>query len=203
MTFTSMTALFGAMVLLAAIPGVSVMAVSARSAASGFAHGAATTLGIVLGDLVFIMLAVFGLVLFVEAMGDWFFLVKYVAGAYLLWLGVQLWRSRTNNVTRGGVERASLWSSFMAGLLITLADQKAVFFYLALFPAFIDLVELSWVDVSLVGAITIVAVGGVKLGYAYAADRAVTLFGSGMATKMNSIAAAVMVLTGVLILAST
>lgn len=179
------------------------MAVSARSAASGFAHGAATTLGIVLGDLVFIMLAVFGLVLFVEAMGDWVFLVKYVAGAYLLWLGVQLWRSRSNNVTRDGVERASLWSSFMAGLLITLADQKAVFFYLAFFPAFIDLVELSWVDVSLVGAITIVAVGGVKLGYAYAADRAVTLFGSGMAAKMNSIAAAVMVSTGVLILAST
>jgi threonine/homoserine/homoserine lactone efflux protein len=51
MTFSSIVALFGAMFILAIIPSVSVLAVSARSAASGLIHGVFTTIGIVVGDI--------------------------------------------------------------------------------------------------------------------------------------------------------
>jgi threonine/homoserine/homoserine lactone efflux protein len=93
MTFGGGGALFGTMVVLAAIPSVSVLAVSARSAASGFVHGALTTLGVVLGDVVFILLAVYGLAAIAELMGDRFVLVRYLGAAYLVWLGVVLWRA--------------------------------------------------------------------------------------------------------------
>lgn len=58
MTLNKTLALFGAMVSLAAMPGVSVPTVTARSAASGFVHGAFTALGIVVDDIVFILVAV-------------------------------------------------------------------------------------------------------------------------------------------------
>jgi threonine/homoserine/homoserine lactone efflux protein len=60
LTVSSIAALFAAMIVLASIPSVSVMAVSARSATSGFIHGAFTALGIVVGDIIFIILAIYG-----------------------------------------------------------------------------------------------------------------------------------------------
>lgn len=83
LSLSSMVALFGAMAVLAAVPGVSVLAVSARAAAFGFIHGAFTAMGIVAGDIVFILLAIFGLALLVEALGGMFFLIKYVGGVKL------------------------------------------------------------------------------------------------------------------------
>jgi threonine/homoserine/homoserine lactone efflux protein len=168
MTITNMVTLFGAMATLAAVPSVSVLVVSARSATSGFVHGVFTAAGIVVGDLLFILLAVFGLALLVEAMGGMFFLVKYMSGAYLIWLGTVLWRVRDNITEISDTTGSSLRSSFMTGLLITLGDQKAVLFYLGFLPAFVDPKKMSHVDVEVVMAITALAVGGVKVAYAYA-----------------------------------
>lgn len=166
MTLSSMAALFGAMIVLAAVPSVSVLAVSARSVSSGFVHGAMTALGVVAGDLIFILLAMFGLALLVEALGDWFVWVKYLGGVYLVWLGVSFLRSSGENTEVRDPRDASRLSSFMTGLLVTLGDQKAVLFYLGFLPAFVDLDGYSYVDVGVVAAIAVVAVGGVKLGYA-------------------------------------
>lgn len=88
-------AMSGALALLAAVPSVSVAAVVARAASAGFAHGALAALGIVAGDILFILAAIFGLVLLTEALGDVFAWVRLLGGAYLLWLGVTLLRSRT------------------------------------------------------------------------------------------------------------
>lgn len=203
LSLSSSAALFGTLALLAAVPSVSVLAVSARSATFGFIHGAFTAMGLVAGDIIFILLAIFGLVLLVEALGSMFFLIKYVGGAYLIWLGVGLWRSRPKQTERKQVASPPLLSSFMTGLLITLGDQKAILFYLGFLPAFLDLPALAYIDIGMVVVITIVAVGGVKLGYAYAADRAGLLFGDRTGEAMNVIAACVMVMAGVFVIART
>jgi threonine/homoserine/homoserine lactone efflux protein len=57
MTWSSAIALCSAMVILAAIPSVSVLAVVTRSATFGFIHGVFTSLGIVAGDIIFIVTA--------------------------------------------------------------------------------------------------------------------------------------------------
>lgn len=196
----SVGALFLAMVVLAAVPSVSVLAVTARSASHGFLHGAATALGVVVGDLVFVLLALFGLVLLVEALGGLFFLVKYVGGAYLILLGARLWKARSAAARQLAPARPSLLSGVTTGLLITLADQKAVLFYLGFFPAFVDLRALSAVDVALLVAVTLIAVGGVKLVYAYAAHRAGSLLGQRTSSTLNALAACVMILAGVVVL---
>ena len=201
MTLDAAAALFLAMAVLAAVPSVSVLTVSARAAALGFLHGACAALGVVVGDIVFILLAVFGLALLVEALGDLFFLVKYLGGAYLIWLGLSLWRSRAQAARIERTGRSSLASSFMTGLLITLGDQKAVLFYLGFLPAFLDLSALSYLDVIAVVLIAIASVGGVKLAYAYAADRAGAVLGSRTGAAMNVAAACVLIAVGAFMLA--
>src|SRR5262245_7030159 len=131
MTLSNGLALMGSMIVLAMLPSVSVLAVSARAASAGFIHGIATTIGIVAGDLVYILLAIFGLAVLTEAMGEWSYLIKYAGGAYMIWMGIRLWRTIGKSTsTEGQVQASSLLSSFMTGLLLTLADQKVVIFYL-------------------------------------------------------------------------
>ncbi|GMR20933.1 MAG: LysE family translocator [Gammaproteobacteria bacterium] len=202
LTFSSIAALFGVMVVGALIPGVSVLAVSARSAASGFIHGVFTTIGIVAGDIIFILLAIFGLSVLAETMGGLFVLVKYLGAAYLIWLGVALWRSNSKVVEAERVIESSLLSSFLTGLFITLGDQKAILFYFGFFPAFLDLSTISYFDTGIIIVMATVAIVGVKLGYAFMAVRANLFFKNSNAMKrINIVAGTVMISVGIYLVA--
>lgn len=194
-----MAALFGAMTVMALVPSISVATVSARAAAYGFRHGATVTFGIVLGDIVFILFAIFGLRALADKLHSVFVLIQYVGSLYLIWLGFKLWQSRSTQSVGVAPVEESLRTSFLAGLLITLADQKAIFFYLGFFPAFIDLATLSYTDAGLVIIIAAVAVGGAKLGYAYAAHKSRALAISSAGTVIQALASCVMVAAGVLL----
>jgi len=203
MRFSSIVGLFSTMTVLAAIPSVSVLAVSTRSATSGLIHGVFTTIGIVVGDIIFIMIAICGLSLVAETMGSLFVLIKYLGGAYLIFLGIGLCRSKSQDVQdveRNGVVKSSFMSSFLTGLLITLGDQKATLFYLGFFPAFVDISTISYLDTLVIIAITIVSVGGVKLGYAFLADRAKLLISSKIRKGINTAAGFVMIAVGVFLI---
>ncbi len=204
MKFSSMAALFSAMIVLAIIPSPSVFAVVARSIASGFTHGLVTVIGIVIGDFVFIILAIYGLSAIAETMSSLFVLVKYLGSAYLIWLGIKLSRSKPKFVEVERIKESSWLSSFLSGLFITLGDQKAIFFYISFFPAFLDLKSISVIDTIIVMAIAMVAVGGVKLGFAYMADKARLVLKSSKAKKgMNITAGSVMIGTGIFLLVKT
>lgn len=197
MTATSLAALFVAMMVLAAMPSLSVLLVTTKAVTSGLRHGAFAAAGVVAGDMVFILLAVFGLALLVNSLAGAWVVIKGVAAAYLVWLALGLLRSSLRPGTFPELPDTSLQGSFMAGLLLTLADQKAIIFYLAFLPAFIDLTVLSWVDVGALGMITMIAVGGVKLTYAYAATRVGMLVLSAVGRKLNIVAACALMVTAV------
>ena len=60
-----------------------------------------------LGDIVFILLAIFGLAVLAETLGDYFAFVKYLGGAYLIGFGVMLWRFIPANDTPSSFGRSS------------------------------------------------------------------------------------------------
>lgn len=200
MTFSSILALFSALVVLAAIPSVSVLAVSTRSATFGFIHGVFTTLGIVLGDIIFIILAIWGLSFLAETMGGFFFLIRYLGGAYLILLGIGLCQSKSQEIDTETTSNSSLMSSFLTGLFITLGDQKATLFYLGFFPAFVDISQISYGDTLIILAITTLAVGGVKLGYAVLANQARLWINPKIKRAMNLVAGCIMIAVGMLLL---
>jgi len=202
MTFSNIVALFGAMITLAIIPGPSVIAVVARTIASGFAHGFVTVIGIVVGDYVFILLAVFGLSALTETMGSLFVLVKYLGGAYLIWLGIGLWMSNSKTVEVEGIKELSWLSNFQCGLFITLSDPKAILFYISFLPAFLDMSRVSIIDAIIIMVIATLVVSGVALTYAYMADKARLLFKSDRAKKgIDIVAGSVMIGTGLFLMA--
>ncbi len=82
MNIIDLISLFIIMAALAIIPSTSVALVVTRSATAGFANGVAVVTGIVLGDLVFVMLAIFGLSVIAENMADVFIIIKYIGGAH-------------------------------------------------------------------------------------------------------------------------
>lgn len=164
--------LFAIMATLAAVPSSSVALVVIRSATLGFSHGAAVAVGIVLGDLVFVLLAVSGLVALAETMGSFFMVVRYLGGAYLIWLGVNLLRVRpANDIPVTSALGSGLAMSCLAGFLVTLGDVKAIFFYASLLPAFVDMAALRGSDIAAIIAVTVVTVAGVKLAYAAGAGK--------------------------------
>lgn len=197
MTPATATTLFLAMAFMAALPGVSVLAVSARAAAFGFGHGALTTLGIVAGDLLFVLLALFGLALLAAALGEGVPWLRYLGAAWLIGLGIALWRTRAISPGSRDTRGASPWASFLTGLFITLGDQKAILFYLGFLPAFVDLAALSAADIAVVAAVTVLSVGGVKLAYAWLASRAGGIRGTGGARIMNQVAGSLLVALGI------
>lgn len=164
--------LLAIMLILAAIPSTSVGLVVARSVTGGFTSGAAVAAGIVLGDLIFVLLAVLGMAALAETLGSLFIVIKYLAGLYLIWLGISLARNRTGTILPTSTKaHQSLIASFLAGLLVTLGDIKAIFFYASLFPVFINIHELDSMGLMLLVTVTILAVGSVKLAYAFGATK--------------------------------
>lgn len=92
------------------------------------------TMGIVLGDYVFILLALFGLTALSEIMGTTFFIIKYLSAIYLIWLGIKLLKAKASMIEIQNSVESSKSSNFIAGLLITLGNPKAILFYVGFFP---------------------------------------------------------------------
>ena len=201
MTLISMLALAGAMFLLAATPGPGVFATVARSMASGFGHAAVVVAGIVTGDLIFLLLAIFGLASVATLLGDLFLLVKIAGGLYLIWLGLRIWNSKPGAVEIHGVRELSWKQNFLSGLVITLGNPKVILFYLGFLPTFLDLATLSAGEVAIVAASVSVVLGSVMLFYAWSAARARELFRSSRAKRiMNRTAGGVMMAAGIVLI---
>lgn len=175
MSLSELSILFAALVTLALVPSASVALVIARSASAGFLNGAAVAGGIVAGDIVFVILAIVGMVALAETMGSFFLVIRYLAGVYLIWFGISLMRSNPSfHLKESGRSVSTLSASFVSGFFLTLGDVKAIFFYASLFPAFVDVVTIEAADITILVMLTIAAVGGVKLAYAYFATSLVT-----------------------------
>jgi len=197
MTLYSMIAFAGAMFLLAITPGPGVFATISRGLASGFNNAAYVVLGIVIGDIIFLLLAIFGLSAIATVLGDFFVIVKYLGGAYLLYLGYKILTSKEVDTNVDGVVELSWKKNFLAGLLITLANPKVILFYLGFLPTFVNLQTLTTIDIVIISAIVTVVLGGVMLGYAYSASGAKKLFKSKSAKrKMNIAAGSTMITAG-------
>ena len=169
MSLVEIITLFIMMATLAALPSASVALVITRAATLGVKNGIAVALGIVLGDLVFVTLAILGLSVVAETMGGFFVFVKVLGGMYLIWLGISLWRANGETADTAystGNDKRRLTTSFVSGFVLTLGDAKAIVFYASLLPMFADPSALEVLDLIIIMSIIVLGVGGVKILYA-------------------------------------
>ena len=157
---------------------------------------------ILVGTIILVLLLL-GLAMIAESMDGFLTVLKYLGGTYLIWLGIRLWKSKPMLQESGNKTTASITSSFITGLLITLGDQKAILFYLVFFPAFIDLSKITPLDAAIIVIIATVSVGGAKLGYAFIADKSSLLLNPKAHCRVSAAAATVMVFVGLFLILKT
>jgi len=178
MTLTGLLAFCAVYALTVATPGPGVAAVIARSLAHGFKGAPAFVAGFLLGDLVWFGIAATGLAALAKTAETVFIAIKWIGVAYLLYLAWKLWTAPAGSVAVAeGEERGQHgWKAFVASLMLTLANPKAILFFLALLPTVIDLSTmnaLAFVEISL--AILVVQ-PVVLFSYVFLAARARQLF---------------------------
>ena len=201
MTLYSAFGFAAAMLVLAASPGPGVFATTARAMASGFRPALAVIWGTVLGDIIFLLFAAFGLSMVARVLGNLFFMVKVCGGAYLVWLGIKIWLQKPElvQIHQNSTARSN-WANFVSGLVITLSNPKVILFYCGFLPTFLDLSALTIIDLALVAAIITLVLSGVLTTYAYLASRARKMFTNERSVKrLNRAAGGVMVAAGVAI----
>lgn len=124
-----------AILVFLALPGPGTFALLTSTAKGGFRAGAAATLGLILGDQVLLWLAVAGVAALLAAQPLLFQGVQYLGAAYLAWIGLKLIFAQPGTASPVRIEpRHYARQAF----LITLLNPKAIVFYMAFFPLFID-----------------------------------------------------------------
>lgn len=164
MTTEQILAFAMAMAFWTALPGPGLAIVVSRALGSGQRAGFAVIAGLVLADVIFLGIAFVGLLAIAAALGPLFLIVKYVGAAYLIWRGYRLLVApdSTEPVTTGSF--GGLWRDVGIGLLATLGNPKAIFFFGALLPTLIDITAVAVADflvlAGIVAAISFVFYGG-------------------------------------------
>jgi len=172
MDFLTILAFSGALFIFMASPGPGTFAVVARALGSGFSHAFSMSLGMVLGDLIFLLMAIFGLNAIAQMMGDIFVIVKYIGGLYLIYLGIKIFLSKPSTSSIKSSTSKSLAKDFLSGFLICISNPKVILFYLGFLPTFVDLATLSTGDVFLVSSLVVAILTLVLGGYSYFASKA-------------------------------
>lgn len=177
MTFYGLITFCAVYALAVATPGPGIAAVIARSLAHGFKGAPAFVAGFVVGDLAWFAVAATGLAAIARTAAGVFVVVKWAGAAYLLCLAWKLWIAPADRVAVVEDDgRQHGWRAFLASLMLTLGNPKAILFFLALLPTVVDLASLNAVRVIEISAAIAIILPAVLFSYVFLAARARRLF---------------------------
>jgi leucine efflux protein len=128
-------AFVAAIILFLAIPGPGNLALITSTGKGGIKGGMGATFGLILGDQCLMWAAVAGVAALLAAYPAAFHAVQWLGAAYLAWLGVKMLRAKPGAAPVLNIRpRQYLRQAFF----ITLLNPKAIVFYMAFFPLFVD-----------------------------------------------------------------
>jgi threonine/homoserine/homoserine lactone efflux protein len=185
--------------LLIVIPGPSVMVVIAHAMAWGERRSLFTILGIALSHSLFFAVTAAGVAAILGLMASLFTWVKLAGAAYLIWMGLRQWRApaRTPDMERAHGGKTG-WSMFLQGFAVNTTNPKALLFYAAFFPPFLNPAAAVAPQLLILGATFVALLILISLGYAIAAARVRRLFSTPRQVKVqNRISGTLMIGAGV------
>ena len=203
MDLATILAFAAAFFVFAASPGPDNMTIVARTISSGAASGIAYGAGTVVGILIFLVLAAFGLSIIAAETAIVMTVLRYGGAAYLIWMGIRLWTAVPVVPELQPISgRRGLLTIFATGIALNLGNPKMPLFYVALLP---NVVGAS-LDVGHLGVLTMVilAVEFVVIGgHVLLAGRARTLLRTPrVVRRVNRAAGGVMIGAGVAVVAT-
>lgn len=140
-------------ILVCVTPGPAVMYVVSQAARRGRRAGLSAILGIEAGNVIYYALTAAGLAAVIAASGTAFAVVKWAGAFYLAWLGFAAFRDSFRGHPAPVAGGALSLGSARDGLLIQLANPKAILYFVALLPQFIDTERSVLMQTAVLGAI--------------------------------------------------
>ena len=128
-------AFVAAIIVFLLIPGPGNLALVTSTGKGGIKGGLAATLGVIAGDQVLMWLAVAGVATLLAAYPTAFHAVQWLGALYLGWLGLKMLRAKPGDAPILQIRPRQF---FRQALFITLLNPKAIVFYMAFFPLFVD-----------------------------------------------------------------
>ncbi len=191
----------GAIFLLFITPGPVWVALTARSLSGGFASAVPLAIGVSLGDLMWPLAAIFGLSWIVSLYGDILGLMRWIAVAVFIIMGVQLIRHAQRDLSADSrLTKPGRWAGFTAGVAVILANPKAILFYMGVLPGFFDLSQITAADIVAILAISAIIPMAGNLTVAALIGKARALLRSPKAVaRTNRIAGGLLVVVGIAI----
>ena len=120
-------------------PGPAVLLVLSQALSRGAGKAVWSIFGILAANTTYFLLSATGIGAVLLASYDLFFAIKWIGAAYLVWLGVNAFMSATNTLpmqAAGGL--GNVWQLFTSGFVLQMANPKALLFFTALVPQFIN-----------------------------------------------------------------
>ncbi|GGX39593.1 threonine efflux protein [Tateyamaria omphalii] len=191
----------GALAVLFLTPGPVWVGLIARSLSGGFQAAWPLALGVVVGDVLWSLLAIFGVTWILSIYGGFLGVLKWVAAGIFLLMGALVIRAADKSIgTDNRLTRPGMWAGFLAGLAVILGNPKAVLFYMGMLPGFFDLTRLTAWDVLIIVVLSMIVPLLGNLTMALFIDRARRMVSSPDALRrMNLIAGALLICVGLII----
>ncbi len=148
----ALTGILLALLIGAASPGPSFITVSRISIAASRSEGLAVALGMGVGGAVFGSLALLGLTALLLQVAWLYLILKFAGGAYLIYLGVRIWRAASEPLVlpeTGRAGRRGLLRAFWLALLIQISNPKTAIVYASIFAALLAAAPPLWMLVAL------------------------------------------------------
>lgn len=199
MSFETAAIFFITLFIFSITPGPGVFAILAKSLTEGAQPCIAMSVGMAVSDVVYLILACYGLAAIAEQWGELFTLIRIAGATYLVYLGWKLWRSRAEYIERENrLSAGKKLAGFIQGFLISASNPKVILFYIAFLPSFIDLTALETRDIVLVSILTFSGISLGLLTIAASAAWAGQYFRSEKAMKgLNRVAGSIMMSAGI------
>jgi threonine/homoserine/homoserine lactone efflux protein len=160
----------------AAAPGADTMLMFGRALGGGARSAVPVAIGITAGKLVLLALAAAGVTAAAAALGPMFVVVKVVGAAYLVWLGLRLWRRRPEPVAQSApVDSPSFGRGAAVGAGLALSNPQAILFYVAILPGVVteELHALQYLSYAAALVVVMALVAAVYIGLGARARSAV------------------------------
>lgn len=182
-------------------PGPVWLALTARTISGGYGAAWPLALGVSVGDMLWPLIAVFGLSWVTGVYGTVMVVLRWLAVVIFAILGVQLIRKAARPIEADArLTRPGRWAGFAAGMTAILGNPKAILFYMGVLPGFFDLSALTRLDIAAIVLLSvIVPLAGNLIFAALVARARHRLAGPGGLARLNRIAGGLLLVVALLI----
>ena len=185
----------GALAILFLTPGPVWVGLIARSLSGGFHAAWPLALGVVVGDVMWSLLAIFGITWVLSVYGGFLEALKWVAAIMFVVMGALVIRSADKQIdTDSRLTRPGMWAGFVAGLVVILGNPKAILFYAGMLPGFFDLTRLTVLDIVIIASLSMIIPLIGNLAMALFIDRARRLMQRPAALRRMNVTAGVLLI---------